>query len=104
MHQLVTLVKAKLDPINGAFAALTGICFGNLGLHLVRDQLIYDESDRLDPWMGDLRRVCEEADVKLHDAELVWREEESRHAYFCRLCRRCGTALESAPVIPKARE
>ena len=106
MHQLAALVKAKLDPINGAFAALTGICFGNLALHLIRDQHIYAEPNRLDPWMGDLRRVSEEADVKLHDAEtgLVWIEEVSRHAYFCSLCETVATALDSAPVIPKEEE
>ena len=106
MHQLVALVKAKLGPANGTFAALKGICFGTLALYLIRDQFIYAEPNRLDPWMGDLRRVCEEADVKLHDAEtgLVWIEEVSRHAYFCSLCTSPETALDSAPVIPKEEE
>ena len=106
MHQLVALVKAKLVPANGAFAALTGICFGNLSLELVRDQWVYYEPNRLDPWMGDLRRVCEEADVELHD-EMRTIEGLSQYAYFCRLCRRCETvvtALDSAPVIPEEEE
>ena len=106
MHQLVALVKAKLDPINGAFAALKGICFRSLELYPKCDQLRRDEPNRPVPWMADLRRVCEEADVKLHDNEkgLFWMEEESLYDYFCNLCRRCETPLDSAPVIPEKEE
>ena len=104
MQQLVALVKAKLDPANGAFAALKGICFGNLSLQLRRDYEILTEPNRLDPWTRDLRRVCEEADVKLHD-EMETIEGLSQDASWCSSCKRNGEPiLDSAPVVPEEEE
>ena len=103
MRQLVALVKAKLDPANGDFAALRGICFGNLSLKLVGFYGVSTEPNRLNPWIGDLRRVCEEADVELHDVtETI--EGLSQDASWCSSCRRCWPALDSAPVVPEEEE
>ena len=102
MHQLVALVKAKLDATNGAFAALRGICLGNLPLPMDY-YAVSTEPRRLEPWVSELRRVCEEADVKLHDGLqdlncLNWLKQDVPQ---CFSCRRWKTTLDSAPVIPK---
>lgn len=104
MEQLVALVKAKLDPANGAFASLKGICFGNLSVELIRDDWVLIEPNRLNPYIGDLRRLCEEADVKLHD-ELETIEGLSQDASWCFSCARCWKPdLDSAPVVPEEQE
>ena len=106
MHQLVALVEAKLVPANGAFAALSWICFDNLSFERLRGYWVHHEPNRLDPWMGDLKRVCEKADVKLHHCEswVTGMEELSQDAYCCSVFRRYETPLDSAPVIPEKEE
>ena len=99
MQQLVALVKAKLDPANGAFASLRGICFGSLSLELILGNWVLVEPNRLNPYTGDLRSVCEEADVKLHD-ENETIEGMSQDASWCISCKRCWEpALDSEPVV-----
>ena len=105
MRQLVALVKAKLDPANGDFAALRGICLGNLTLELLDGYGVITEPNRLNPWIGDLRRVCEEADVELHDEEATTIEGLSQNASWCSSSRRWWKqTLDSAPVIPERKE
>lgn len=98
MHQLVALVKAKLDPANGAFTALRGICLGNLSMEFIDDYAWLADENRLDPWTGDLRRVCEEADVKLH-AEGGDMKGLSQDASWCISCMRSNTSLDSDPEM-----
>ena len=59
------------------------------------------ERNRLEPWLGDLRRACEEARVKLHtDGRTMWIDESSEDPSPCSFCRQTGATLDSAAVIP----
>ena len=70
MRRLRALVSAKLSSPNGAFASLTDICLVNLSVNFkVRWGIL--EEDALDPWLWELKRVCEEAKVKIHVNERI---------------------------------
>lgn len=65
VHRLRALVNAKLSSPNGAFASLTEICLVNLSVNFkVRWGIL--KQDALDPWLWGLRRLCEDAKVKIH--------------------------------------
>lgn len=65
IHQLVSLVNAKLSPANDAFTSLTLICLGLLYVN-TRGRGSGDRRDGHDPLLKDLKRVCEKAKVEFH--------------------------------------
>lgn len=93
MHQLVALVNAKLFLTNGAFASLSEICLADLSV--LSQNVRHGDFKSLDPWLGDLKRVCEAAMVKFHYFE-------PRNSDPCSFCPpRERLSLDSAPVVPK---
>lgn len=99
MHRLVALVHAKLSTPNGAFASLTEICVANLAVKSTESRW---GTDRLDSWLGDLKRACEEANVKVHTrATSTSIQSPSGEDFQCSFCRPSEmSVLDSAPVIP----
>lgn len=68
MHRLEAIVDAKRSSPDGAFASLKKICLAGLSMASVinRSGNIEVEAEGLDPWLGNLNRVCEESEVELH--------------------------------------
>lgn len=99
VHRLVALVHAKLSTPNGAFASLTEICVANLAVKSTESRW---GTDRLDSWLGDLKRACEEANVKVHTrARSTSIQSPSGEDFQCSFCRPSEmSVLDSAPVIP----
>ena len=92
--------NAKLSPKNGTFVSSTEICLANLSVWPTSSRWEGNEPNRLDPWLGDSRRVCEQASVKLHtDGRTAWIDGPSWNSYPCSFCRPSDTTLDSAPVI-----
>ena len=87
----MALVNAKLSSPKGAFASLTTIC-----LNQSKDHLGYNT------WLGDLKRVCEEAKVRIHIRGRIPSEGTSSEDCVHCMARRAFAirSIDSAPVIP----
>ena len=98
----MAFVRAKTSPPNGAFASLAEICLVTLSVKSTQSRRDGPEPYGLDPWLGDLKQVCEEANVKIHTkARTTSREGPSGEFYPCSSCRIGEVdSLDSAPVIP----
>lgn len=102
VRQLETLVSAKLSPTNGAFASLTEICLANLPVRSSTHDWGANEPNGLDLWLGDLKRVAQEAKVRIH---ADYRGELSAGDVPCSFCKPVDSyTLDSAPVIPEEEE
>ena len=101
VHRLVALINSKLSAPNGAFAYLTEICVANLTVKSTQSRWGVDS---LDPWLGDLARACEEANVKIHiRSTSTSMDGASLDPFPCRSCHPSQLgSLDSAPVIPDA--
>lgn len=99
MRRLVALIHAKLSTPNGAFASLTEICVANLTVESTKSRWV---AERLDPWLGEFERACEEANVKIHTTGTTTSMQVSYTGiYPCSSCRPSEMGrLDSAPVIP----
>ena len=103
MHRLRALVNAKLSSPNGASASLTEICLVKLSVNYTvrRGNL---EQDALDPWLWGLRRLCEDAKVKIHVNERI-PGGPFGDCFPCssrRTVEICG--IDSAPVEPEEED
>ena len=65
VRRLETLVDAKNSSPNGAFASLTEICLASLSVASKTDRWGPHAADKLDPWLGGLKHLCKESEVKL---------------------------------------
>ena len=65
MRRLEALVNAKKSSPDGAFASLTEICLASLSVASLTDRWESHAVDQLNPWLGDLKRLCKESEVKL---------------------------------------
>ena len=103
MHQLVALVNAKLSPTNGAFASLTEICLAHLSVDFNDNPWRRPNQLGFDPWLGDLRGICEKAKVKLHTKQetMYGPHGPSEDSYPCSFCQPHEIHVDSAPVIPE---
>ena len=104
--QLVALLNVKLSPTNGAFASLREICLAYPRITPPSSPWQGIEPNRFNVWLGDLRRVCEEAEVRIHaDERTPWIECSSGDRVPCSLCRpRELDRPDSAPVILREEE
>lgn len=66
MHHLEALVDLKRSSPDGAFASLSKMCVASLSAASVISRSGNIEAVGLDRWLGNLNRVCEESEVKLH--------------------------------------
>lgn len=99
VRQLISLVQAKLSPTNGAFASLTEICLANLPVKSSTHRWGANKPSGLTIWLGDLRRVAQEADVRIHTGQ---GGSSAVGGEYCSFCERVDSyTLDSAPVIPE---
>ena len=67
-----------------------------------------DEPDGLDPWLGDLKHVCEESEVMIHSKKnSLCVDGSSWGMHPCSSCRPRPVelvSLDSAPVIPEEED
>ena len=102
VRQLVALVNAKLSPTNGDFASLTEICLANLAVKSSTHRWGANKPNGLDLWLGDLKRVAQEAKVRIHTD---YRGESSADGIPCSFCERVDSyTLDSAPIIPEEED
>lgn len=95
IHQLIALVNVKLSPANDYFTSLTLICLGLLYVN-TRGRGPGDRRDGHDPWLVDLKRVCEKAEVGVHP-----RAPQGQECHDCSFGRADEMiSLDSWPVIP----
>ena len=101
---LVSLLNAKVSSPNGDFASLTGLCIAK-----IRSERGWT-SDRpnsnwLHPWLGELKRVCEDAKVKIHiPGGGMLSEEPFGELDRCCFCEQVDLSIDSAPAIPEERD
>ena len=101
----MSLLNAKLSSPNGDFAFLTGLCIAKC--YVISSQLgwLSDEANWLDPWLGELKRVCEEAKVRIHiPGGRMWPEESFGELDRCCFCEQVDLSIDSAPGISEERD
>ena len=63
------------------------------------------EPNWLDPWLGDLKRGCEEAKVWTHiPGGGMWPEDSFGELERCSFCEHVDVSIDSAPAIPEEQD
>lgn len=105
IDHLVSLVNAKLSSPNGDFAFLTGLCIEDMRAYS-KLRWRSNEPNWLHPsWLGDLKRVCQEAKVNIHiPGGGMLPEESFGELERCSLCEQVDVSIDSAPAIPERQD
>ena len=102
----MSIVNAKLSSSNGEFAFLTGLCIADMEVNSTKLRWGANEPNWLDPWLGDLKRICEEARVNIHSTwEDRWPKGSCGDLNPCISRKRVDRSkLDSAPAIPEKQD
>ena len=101
----MSLLNAKISSPNGDFAFLTEICIAKCYVTSTKLGYLSEEPNWLDPWLGELKRVCQAAKVRIHiPGGGMWPEESFGELDRCCFCEQVDLSIDSAPTIPEQRD